>query len=311
MPNSIRKHNYPAIALMLITWSAFAILTSIFKSHESTKILAGIWPALGGTVLNFAIIGICIWLWKNAVKESKLLFMFFTFSFSCFTIPYTIYILLFKIFQLNVPYLNASTNLLVLHHIPYMICVFFEFLAWLSVALYMLTSPTKFKHYAPMVIVACLILLMFIWIYGWKFNFSETALLSKVFKIYITSFYIINFTIASLCLATCKNRAIFYLSLGYIIIVGADLILDFDFMSQTYGIGSLFDTIWFLGTLFMLYGFLDFKKSLDYKLNPKYWISEPNSIKTQIALWCFALCASCLGVFLVANSILEPKGVFF
>lgn len=306
-----QKSNFISVTLILIAWIAYATLTSIFKQHEATKFVAGILATLGDTGLNLAIVAICIWLWRNAAKEAKLLFMFFSLSFAFVTIPNAVYHLIFNVFHIQAPYFDTTNNLILLHHIPYMFCLIFEFAAWMSVAVYLFSSHLKLKNYTPIIFVVSLMLLMFIWIYGWKFNFKEAAMFSKVYKIYITSFYIVNFTIAALCLAACRTRSIFYLALGYIIIVGTDLIMDFGFMSQGFGIGSLLDNVWFLGILFMLYGLLDFKKTKDYKLNPKHWVSEPNSIKTQIAFWCFALCASCLGVFLLANSILEPKGVFF
>lgn len=306
------KSNYLSIALILVIWIAYAILSSIFKEHASTKMFAGILSAIGDTGLNLAVVAICIWLYRGAAKSSKLLFLFFSLSFAFVTIPNAVYHLIFNVFQLKIPYFDSTNNLILLHHIPYMFCLLFEFAAWMSIIVYMFSARLKLKNYSPIIAVICLILLMFVWLYGWKFNFAESALFSKIYKIYITSFYVINFVIAALCLASCRNRAIYYLALGYLIIVGADLILDFGFMAQSFGIGSLLDTnVWFLGILFMFYGFLEFKKTGDYKLSPKQWISEPNSIKTQIAFWCFALSASCLGVFLTVYSMLEPKGVFF
>jgi hypothetical protein len=293
-------------------WIIYAISYYLLKNHSLHKEYAGFLSTAGDTTLNITMIFFSLWLWKNAVKEAKRPFGFFVLSFSFVIIPNALYQILFNVFHLNAPYFSMANTQLIMHHIMYAFCLIFEFAAWISIVAYIFSvhSKSKYKNYSLVAVVVGLVLASFLAVFMWKGSHAELSS-SKYFEIYVTSFYVINFILATLCLAVCKSRGLFYLSLGYLVIIGADLVMAFGFMSQHLGTGSIFDTSWFLGLLLVLYGMLSFKKSGDYKFAPAYWLSSPNSIKTQSAVWSFVLCTVSLSVFLAADGFFNSTGFFF
>ena len=305
-----QRHSYSVIISLISAYLIYAAICLILKSNPATANYAGILLTTGDTILNVIIVVMTFWLWKNASsKEAKLPFGFFALSFSFATIPNALYQILFNILHLNASYFSVENIQLKIHHFLYAICLLFEFAAWASIATHIFSAPKKSKAYKTSAV--SILVVIFLSVFLWKYNQTDLSLVNKYFESYITSFYIINFVLAMLCLAVCKNKSLFYLSLGYMMIVGADLIMEFGFMSQYLGTGSMFDTIWFLGLLFVFYGFWNFKKNDEYKLSPALWVSKPNSIKTQSAIWSFVLCSACLSIFLAASNFFTDTSLFF
>lgn len=292
-------------------WIVYAIAYYLLKTHSTHKEYAGFLSTAGDTSLNIIMILFNLWLWKNSAKGAKRIFGFFTLSFAFVTIPNALYQLLFNVFAIKAPYVSTANAHLIIHHVMYAFCLLFEFMAWASIAAYIFpnNSKSKYKNYIGFMVITGIILLSFLGMFMWKINHAELSA-SKCFEIYITSFYITNFILAMLCLAICKSKSLFYLALGYLVIVGADLIMVFGFLSQNFGMGSLFDTSWVLGLLLMLYGVLSFKRSGDHKLVPRSWLFAANSIKTQSTLWSFILCTLSLVVFLIAEGFFNFSNFF-
>lgn len=292
-------------------WLVYASLYYSLKTYGSHKEYAGLLSTSGDTILNILMIISNWWLWKNSPTESKRVFGYFILSFSFVTIPNALYQILFNVLNIKAQYFDGANTQLVIHHIMYAICLVFEFAAWATIATYIFSANSKpnHKNYRAMAIIVGTLILSFLGVLAWKTN-NTILSTDRYFETHVTTFYITNFTLAILSLVVCKSRSLFYLALGYLIIIGADLIMAFGFMSQKFGIGSLFDTVWFLGLIIMLHGILSFKKTGDYQLEPLAWISESNSIKTQSAVWSFILCTVSLGVFLTASGFFNSANFF-
>ncbi|CAL7959895.1 membrane hypothetical protein [Gammaproteobacteria bacterium] len=274
-----------SITYFIGIWAIYAILYYLLKTYLPNNEYAGLLATTGDTTLNIIMALFAFWLWKNATKEAKRPFGFFVLSFSFVIIPNALYQILFNILHIKASFFSTTNTELVIHHLIYACCLLFEFAAWACILAYSFSggSKSKYKTYGMVVLIIGIILSSFLSAFAWKNNHAELSS-SKCFEIYITSFYVANFTLAMLCLNICKKRSLFYLSLGYLVIVGADLIMAIGFMSQNFGTGSLFDTNRVLGLLLMLYGFLHFKKDGDYNFTPMSWLSESSDMKTQTAL---------------------------
>ena len=122
---------------------------------------------------------------------------------------------------------------------------------------------------------------------------------------------VIGFSIAAICLAISRNRGVFFISLGFLIACGSDLIIDYGIFSQKYGIGSMIETLWVLFYLFLIYGAVNLKQTGAYLNEPQSWVSATDSIKTQTTFWCFILCIFFLAIFLGVTYLFSPDKFFF
>jgi hypothetical protein len=276
MSQVTKKHNYSASFGLICIWLAYTFSYFFLEANIVRAEYAGILYAISETVLNVAVLYFIISLLKTATKNAKLVLIFFTVSFSLVTLSDIIHIFLFNVLHISTPYFNETGIGLTVHHLLYSACLLCECAAWLSLVYYIFSSQVtghKTRTYATLTLTLGVVLAFLVWIFGWNAHYAELSLGGRIFKLFVTSFYLVNFTLAILCLATSKKRSLFYLSLGYLIIMSADLIMKLAGSSQLYGIGTM-DTFFILGLIFMLYGFWNFKKSGDHKLSPLNWVSE-------------------------------------
>lgn len=300
MEHVTQKHNYLAPGILLSTYIIYAFTCIVLKANPVVAIYAGYLLTAGDTILNLSIIAFSYWLWRNALKDTKKLFLFFTLSFAFVLIPNALYQILFNIFQLRIPYFSSSNTQLLSHHFLYSFCILFEFFAWLTIVVNAFPIHLRSKIYKSVTFTVTSIIFLAIFIC--KNDHISISVIVKCFEIYITIFYLINFILAMFCLSLCKKKSLFYLSLGYMIIIGADMIMELGFLSQHLGNGSFFDTSWVLGLLFMLYGFFCIKKDNDHKQPFTDWIFEFYSIKSQSSVWGIALCNISLSIFFTAKA---------
>ena len=125
----------------------------------------------------------------------------------------------------------------------------------------------RVSFYVSLLLLMAVILAIFSFSGRWelaRLETSKTMLTSST----IILFHVAIFILAAVALAVSRSKSVFYLALGYLLILGADLILDFGVFSQTLGIGSIFETFWFLGELLVLLAFINFKKTEEYKKSP-------------------------------------------
>lgn len=303
-----QKQNFPILIALISAYTIYAITCVVLKSNPATATYAGLLLTCGDTTLDLIIIFFSFWLWKNAPAKTKGPFGFFTLAFVFVTIPNALYQLLFNTFQFNVPYFSADKMQLVIHHTLFAICILFEFAVWLTIFINLFSTNPKSRVYK--IIIFSLIAIIIATVFFWKIDQTSLFSIIKYFEAYVMSFHLIIFILAMFCLAVCKSKGLFYLSLGYLIIVGADSIMEFGFMSQHLGTGSIFDTSWFLGLLLVLYGLVNFKKSGDYKKPLSDWALKPNSIKAQSAFWGFILCSASLCIFLITNGSFSQTNIF-
>ena len=164
----------------------------------------------------------------------------------------------------------------------------------------------KLSIYLPALLTIATILLMPVLSYSWKL---QETLISKtwVTQLIIISLHIIIFILAAISLSIAKSKSLFILSLGYVLILGADLILDFGIFSQTIGNSSLFETSWFAGELLVLYSFVTFKRNREYKKSPREWILCLDTIVAKSTFWCFVVFMALYLIFLSITCIVYPK----
>lgn len=284
MQQVMKKHSYTASLSLISVWLLYTFIYFFLKSntlHEGAE-YAGVMYGISETVLNISVLWFIISVFKYAAKGAKRVLSFFMISFLLVTLSDAIHILLFNVLRESIPYFSEGAGAgfgLVAHHILYAVCLLSECAAWLTLVYYIFSAQStgyKTRTYAILTLVLGVIVLIMALTFGWSTaDYAALSLGGRIFKQFLTMFYFINFTLAMLCLAISKRRSLFYLSLGYLIIISADLVMKLGSAIQLYGIGTM-DTFFVLGLVFMLYGFWNFKKYNDHKVAPINWVSESN-----------------------------------
>lgn len=250
--------------LILTAWILYTAFYVALKHSESLKIYSGIFSLFFESGLNLVVAGYAFWLWKNSADAFRRVFGFFTISFLQVTLAMVLYHLIFNVLFLKVSYFEVNGLSILAQHISYITCMIFEFLAWLSIILLIKNKPRRFWLYVSLLFLVAIMLAIFSFSGQWKLAQFATSKMMLT-KTIIVLFHITIFILAAVALVLSKSKSVGYLALGYLLILGADLILDFGVFSQALGVGSIFETVWFLGELFVVWAFINFKRTGEYK----------------------------------------------
>lgn len=301
------KAQHLSIMVFLISWIAFAAVYMVLKSYVPAEGFARIFLSVVLLISNVIVFIYAFKLWEKSQAKSKRIFGFFALSLFCILVHNAIYQSIFNILHLN--HMIFSTFATSWYQIPYFGFLIFQLLAWIYL-LPQITSATKKKRdlilYIPFVIIVIFMLWLFFVVIKLeilRYHLSAFGLFSVVYAVLGFA----SFIMAMLCLATAKHKGILYLALGFLINKTGGLLMFFGSFTQKLGTGSILETLWVLGFVLMIYGFMSFKKSKTYNNSPKTWIYPINSIRTQIAFWTFASFVISSAVFLSVHYLIAPS----
>lgn len=172
--------------------------------------------------------------------------------------------------------------------IPFLLFLFLQFVAWLLLFSkeYKELYDKRFYLHIPFIISAVLIVAIFIGCIDWKINIFS---LNGIYQVFDTVLESLCVALISLCLVTIRSRPLFYISLGFLIVISTDFLIRINVIEQTLTQNSLFEASWVIGLLLILFGFSKFKSN-ELKGNSEKWFCQINSIQSYIALWNFILC---------------------
>lgn len=308
--HSPTSNRYRYDFLVISSCTILVLLFVILKTTPITQNLARYFLSvlvIGSGAVSASLA--CILAYKNYRNESKKFFLFLAISLVCALVLHFAYHISYNILKLD----SRSQSLLLSSSInlPWLGYLIFQFLAWTSLLLKSgnKTSLKKFNIYAPIGIVILTILSVFYYVLKMKIWHTQNSVV-EFYDATGSIFQISSFIAALLCLAISKNKAIFYISLGYLIAMIADIVLNFDIFSKSYGMGSIFESLWFVKEIVISYGFIIFLRTGTYKASPKDWLSELNSIRTQFAAWILASSLIVLFITLIAFYSFEHS-IFF
>jgi signal transduction histidine kinase len=296
----------PKGIILVPLWVVYSILYILLTAHEN-KVYSGLFALVVTTFFEIVIFGYAFWLWRHAIKTAKNVLGLFALSFGCMLIVNFVILLFFDV--LHIPRsVVLGSFLSAFYNIPYLGFIVFQFFAC---ALLLFTSNAKWKsrslfHYFPVAAIICASLVLCIFLYEWVLSG----------RVAFTDFYtgvdgvleMMSFVLVLLCLATAKNKTVFYLTLSYLIIIVIDITINFGMLSTKLGISDIVvKPIWFLGLMFRLYGLVLCKKLGLYQTESKNWLHPVNSIRSQIAFWVFAVALLAVAIFLSLDYLFLPK----
>jgi len=288
-------------------WVIYTILYVVLKNLGLS--LSGVLSSVIIVILDLAGFYYAFWLWKSAKGRARKIFGFFAISCIAALIADFIYFVLYNILHLS--HEGISTWLLSTYNIPTILFLIFRFLAFGSILPQIKFYQKKianFLIYTPIVIAITVISAMFFLLS--KFNYQVFS----VAKFYDWSEMILQlacFVIALLCLVVAKNRGVFYLAMAYLIDVLAELIMNTNLFSQSYGTQSLIETLWFLDSVLLIYGLIYLKQSGTYKESPLSWTYANDSLKSQTTYWCMVVGLLTVGLGIGVSYLFAPPSLFF
>ncbi len=292
------KVQHQSISVFLFSWVVFAAVYIFLKNYTPLQNIAGI-PlsvAVIGSIIVAFIYGVRVW--RKSTGKAKLVFGFFVLSFLCILIYGSIYQVVFNVLHLTqVPLPSLAT---LCYETIYFGFLVFQLLAWMCL-FPKIDSAAKNRKDMVLYIPLAIILL---------YTFSMYIIIVKLEIFSYDSLYNIlgfsSFILAMLCLASARNKGIFYLALGFLVSKSGGLIMISGTFAQKFRTGSPMETLWILGVLIMAYGLMNFKPNEICNTSPNIWIHPINSIRTQISFWIFALfmlsAFICFAIYYLATS---------
>ena len=270
-------------------WVLYAVIHIILKNGTSS------WNGVLATttIISLDVAGFVYScrLWKVASEVSKRIFGFFVVSFFCITISDLIYQPLYGI--LKIPRNEVSIVTISIYNIAYIFCTFFRILAFGSIInLARKKTVNSFTVILPVVVITVMTAMFFV--LASSFDYDSFSL-DKFYDLIELILQSACFIIVLFCLGLAKNKGVFYLSLGYLLDVVANLVMNANLFSQLYNTTSFAETLWFLDSVLLVYGLIYLKQNNGYK-DDSEWTHSYNSIKTQTAFWSLIFCIFATGI---------------
>lgn len=281
MPEDLDKPSFSVIPWM-IAWGIYALCYTLAKFYGVTHVFFGGLVLSVNLVLDGLLIFYAGWLWKQSTAIIKLMFGLFAVSFLCVFGTHVIYHVLYSV--LHIPRTQVSSFGLSVYNILYFGYLLFQVSAWITLLSSLKSGERKAIFlYVPAAIIILVTLCIYIFSVQWG---SSASKLIGFYDGFDEIFGLAGFIAAMLCLVTTKNRGILYLALGYSLKMVGNLITSFGLFSQAYGSGGIVETVFILGTVFMVYGLFFIKQNRLYScIDP--WVELPVSTRSQIAYWGF------------------------
>ncbi|MCK4609129.1 MAG: HAMP domain-containing histidine kinase, partial [Gammaproteobacteria bacterium] len=293
---SVRK-SQPNVVFFIIGWGLFVTLYLTLKSQPFTHVYAGWSLFIFSSILQLVIVGYLYRIWQEARGTAKLIFGLYLLACSLDFLAAQIYHVIYDV--LHIAHATVTGLLFASYNVPFLGFIGLQFLALFMLLWYNYKNSTKKGLFIlfPIILIVITCCVLFFLIYYFQVDHSHSYL-DNTFNVIEMIFTVGGFVVALLCLATAKHRGIFYLAFGYLILVTADLMMDFNVFQQGFGVSSFFETAWSLSYILFIYGLLTLKKTDAHKDLPQTWMFSLNSIRSQLAFWTFAICIVAFMAFL-------------
>ncbi len=179
--------------------------------------------------------------------------------------------------------LSASLFTFLLGYIPYLIWIFSIIVFLLYILKKHILSLFDFYKALPIFIsINLLITFLFFSSINNSFQFFSWENISHVVS-FLSEFFI--FDLALVCFIYSEEKGFSCLLLGLLALISGDFFVNYSFISQTSSLLHYGEMLWFLGLVIMMHGlaFLRYNTAGDIIS----WLSQNNSIKNNLAFWCF------------------------
>jgi hypothetical protein len=232
----------------LFAWAIYAVLYVFFKNNF--PIAKGVLGCASLWTLDVMGLFYAFKLWSESKDISKQIYGMILVSFCCILTCDLIYQPLYGILQ--IPRDNVPASIVIVDHIAYLTCMSLRTIVF---GVLVFLSTKSFKNLftiAYPIIIATIIANIY---YALFFNINNGSMAITGF--YSTVELMLQLTclcVAFFCITLNKNRGILYFSLGYILDVITNLVMNAGLLSQAYNISSFAETFWFLDSIFLAYG---------------------------------------------------------
>ncbi len=296
--NKVRNNiTVSILVLTLAIWFLYAVLYFYLRDSHTTSIAAsGVLTLIGEAGLDFIIFCLGISLWKKTAEQfEKNIYLIFAISFLFAAFADTVYNLILNVFHIQ----QFNIGLYLLFDIPFLLFLILQTSIWLFIFIKNIKyEPIKIYTYLPVIFIAILIFLTFMFGIQWRISkLSTVGFLQSI----DTLLEAISFVFAVSCLARAKTTVLRFLSTGFLLVIASDLMIRYDFITNTISAENPFELTWVLGLLFITAGFLFAKYSQSDTDNTNLELLPNNSLQAQIALWSFILCL--LLIFSIAATV--------
>lgn len=283
MPEDLDKPSFSVVPWVVV-WMIYVLCYTLAKFYGITHVFFGGVVLSVNLILDGVMIFYACWLFQQSIAKTKLTFGLFLISFLCLFGHHAIYHVLYSILQ--IPRVQVTVFWLSAYNILYFGYLLFQMSAWIVILSSLKSGEKKSVFlYIPVAIIMLVTLCIYIFSVQWG---SSASKLIGFYDGFDEIFELVGFITATICLVIAKNRGIAYLAFGYSIRIVAELALSFGLFSQAYGSGSIIETVWVLGIIFMIYGLFFIKRhGLYAHVDVDPWVELPVSIRSQVAYWGF------------------------
>lgn len=262
---SSMQNRTSTIVMLILIWVAYSVSAIFFQNIPSTKNQVGIFITACETLLDFAIASYALWIWHHTEDKFKTIFMLFAFAFLFDAISSAFYN--YDMYVLHLNYVTVSFFVSSLYNAPYVITLLLDFIAW-TLVLRNIKNPqiqikSKLFNYIPIYLIITTFLLVTLWQHdSIKHHVAFAPHLMYDYVQFI--FYVTNIVLVLLCSALTQNKSIFLFACGYIISLGTSIGVDLGITAAPLDTKNVLEFGWILGMLFILYGFYEYSRDVQY-----------------------------------------------
>ncbi len=149
--------------------------------------------------------------------------------------------------------------------------------SWILFISGIITEKNNKWIYAPSVIVAALIFIMFTFTVPWKVGYFSVIGLPQIVETILEA---VSFPLAAIYLIRSNSQPLRFLATGYLLIVLAEFIIRFQIIEGVIPYLNSVEVIWMLGSWLMCLGFLFMLRNKEELIK----LSSFNNIQSEIAM---------------------------
>jgi len=274
MQTKIKDKRTQTPLLLIILWGIYGLIYFYLKNNPSTSSDFFGWTSFSiSTIATYIAVHYSLALWQMSIGRARKIFGLFSISILCSFISNLIYQISFNILKIS----NEAISNVVLscYHLPYLAFLVCQSAVWLMLLHSLRFYKNKIKGFTLFSLITFVIIFLI-------FAFNSHVSLKNLSNMNFNQTYsfielllqLCGFLSALFCFICAKNRGIFYLAFSFIIIIGADLLMNLSFFAQTFGVKSIVEIGWILGVFFRIYGLYTIKKTKVYDALPESWVCD-------------------------------------
>ncbi len=259
----------PITITFVVIWLLYTVVYGVLRNNPATANIYGFMPFVCLSILDIAAIIFAITLYRKSLNQNnKKIFLLFLLAF-CFSFwDDILYNLSSNIFHLpketSPSWMSIADNLVFIADLS---CLTLIWIKIFSVFTKQTKNSKKISSFAW--ILSAIII---VWTILTQWQGTSTA--DKIFTVVEDILYLMGFVFALFCLATAKNRGLFYTALGFCVARISDFIFSFQLIAQQYAVGSMLETAWIIVLLFYVYGLSQFIAENKYSIPIINWVRE-------------------------------------